>query len=324
MQENAVVFPGQGCQRPGMGRDVHQLEPTAKAAFDEASDALSIDVAALCFGPAGGDEAAACGDAERLALTEFAQPAILTAEIALLRFLQSRGFEFGPVGGHSLGEYSALVAAGVIPLAEAASLVRARGRLMQEAVPVGEGGMTALVGRNLDAAAVGRCAQDADVDIANHNSADQIVLSGRLEELQAACEAVRALPGHERVRAMPLRVSAPFHSRHMRPVADSLRSLLEASVPTWDVSEAPRVLSNADGGFHNGSAESLVDALCRQVAAPVRWLDNMRALSGAASAIVEVGPSAPLGAFFKREGVSTSAVTTAEAAEDAAALASPT
>jgi [acyl-carrier-protein] S-malonyltransferase/trans-AT polyketide synthase/acyltransferase/oxidoreductase domain-containing protein len=301
----AVVFPGQGSQRAGMALDFHDADAGARAAFEEASDALSLDVAELCFADA---------DAH-LELTEFAQPAIVTVEIAMLRFLATRGFEIIAYGGHSLGEYTALVAAGVLPLADTVRLVRERGRLMQEAVPLGEGGMTAIVGKDLDAAAIAAAAESVGVDVANYNAGDQLVLSGLMADLDAACTKVRALPGHERIRALALRVSVPFHSRHMRPVENALRPLLADRSGDWNVRAADHVTSNCDGGFHRADADAIADALSRQASSPVRWVDNMAVLHASADRIVEIGPGKPLAAFFKKEGVTVTSVTELAGAE---------
>lgn len=303
----SLVFPGQGVQRAGMARDFYDRFAEARTAFEEASDAVGLDVAALCFEPN-----------ERLDLTEFAQPAIVTAEAAMTRVLAGPfGVEAGHFGGHSLGEYSALVAAGVIALGEAVRLVRERGRLMQEAVPVGRGAMKAVVQRGLDAAALAAELTGLDVDVANHNSPDQVVISGPVDALDEAVGRLRAAPAFARARALDLRVSAPFHSRHMEGAAVRFRPLLQASAAAWDVEHAPLVTSNTTGGFHRPDRDALVDALARQIVAPVRWLDNMRALAACSGDIVEVGPGKPLRAFFARLDVDVTAVTDVASAEAA-------
>src|SRR6516164_5095870 len=163
-----VVFPGQGSQRAGMGRDFDERFGASRRAFEEASEALRLDVRSLCFSPD-----------ERLGLTEYAQPAILATEIAMLRGL-AEGFGIRPdrFGGHSLGEYAALVAAGVIPFADAVRIVRERGRLMQETVPAGEGRMTAIIAEPIDLAVVQRALDGVAVNLANDNSPSQVVISG--------------------------------------------------------------------------------------------------------------------------------------------------
>lgn len=283
-----VVFPGQGVQRTGMAQDFHDAFAEARAVFDEAGDALHLDVARLCFEPD-----------DRLDLTEFAQPAIVTAEVAMVRVLTGHfGLAATVHGGHSLGEYSALVAAGAVPLTDAVELVRERGRLMQAAVPAGRGSMKAVVQRGLDVEALEAALTGVAVDIANHNSPDQVVLSGLTADVDEAAGRLREVPGFERARALPLNVSAPFHSRLMAPAENAFRPLLAERAPGWNGAAAAAVTSNTTGGFHAGDADALVDALARQISAPVRWLDNMRVLVARCRRIIEVGPGKPLRAFF--------------------------
>jgi len=300
-EATAVVFPGQGSQRLGMGQDFHASFPEARTVFEEASATLGFDVARLCF-----------EDEERLARTEFQQPAILTVEVAMLAALGRRfGLEASCYGGHSLGEYTALVAAGVMGVGTTAALVRERGRLMQESVPLGEGGMTAIVKPDLDTERLRALLEESEaveVDLANLNSPDQAVLSGRVIELARAAERLKDDPGFARARAIPLKVSAPFHSRLMAPAAERLRPLLEAASGEWKVENATRVVSNVTGTFHAASRAGIVEALARQVSAPVRWLDCMRTLASRCSRIVEVGPGKPLSGFFKSIEIATAHV----------------
>jgi [acyl-carrier-protein] S-malonyltransferase len=299
----AIVFPGQGTQKTGMASDAFEASAAARDAFTEASDALGLDVAALCFEP----------DA-RLELTEFAQPAILTAEIALLRALTNEaGLRPMLFGGHSLGEYTALVAAGVVALGEAAWLVHQRGRLMQEAVPVGEGSMVAVVQPGLDLGVLQRGIADLEVDVANVNSPDQVVLSGRKDDVAAATKRLRDIPGFERARTLPLKVSAPFHSRWMKPAERALRPLLESRSARWNAAHATNVACNLTGAMHTANTNLLVDRLARQVTAPVLWLDDMRALAARSKKIYEIGPGKPLRAFFAAVGVEVTSITTWEA-----------
>ncbi len=301
----ALIFPGQGSQRPGMARDFHDRFPEARAAFEEASGAVGVDLAALCF----------AGDA-RLELTEFAQPAILTAEIAMVRALTAHyGLRARWFAGHSLGEYTALVAAGVCDLGAAARLVRERGRLMQEAVPAGRGGMRALVHPNLDAGVIERALSGLQVDVANLNAPDQVVLSGLSTDLDTAFERIRAIPELGRARAIPLKVSTPFHSRFMRGAGQAFAPLLAAASAAWRCQPAGRVASNRSGGFHEPVRERIVEALVEQVSSPVRWLDNMRALLACRTRIVEIGPSRPLRALFARLDTDVEAVTDLATAE---------
>lgn len=296
-----VVFPGQGAQRPGMARDFCQAFTVAAAAFEEASDALGIDVEQLCS-----------RDDPRLQLTEFTQPAILTAEIAMLRALQADlGLSPTHFGGHSLGEYTALVAAGVLPLSEAASLVRERGRLMQEAVPPGRGGMMSVTRRDIDVESVHRYCEGLTVDVASLNAPGQVVLAGLVSDLDVALDRLRRDSRMAGVQCRRLAVSAPFHSRLMTAVEPGFRSLLEVTSPRWEAGRATSVVANLTGGFHSGGRDALVDALARHVCNRVRWSDDMRALVALDPEwVVEVGPSSILRGFFALLRVDVEAVTT--------------
>jgi [acyl-carrier-protein] S-malonyltransferase/trans-AT polyketide synthase/acyltransferase/oxidoreductase domain-containing protein len=309
MARLAIVFPGQGSQRAGMARDFCDSFATSRAVFAEASEALSLDVAALCF-----------SEDPRLDLTEFTQPAILTAEIAMLRALQSEfGVSASVFGGHSLGEFTALCAAGAIPFDVAVRLVRRRGALMQAAVPAGEGAMVAVCGvgvARLDlAAAVGA----EGVDVANENSPDQVVLSGPAATMERACDRARELAQGLDVEFVPLTVSAPFHSRRMKGVEVEFRRALDEAAPTFASERSTAVTSNFGGGFHTGRATDLLDGLEHQIAGTVRWVDNMRALAGAADRILEVGPGRPLRGFFKSLGVEVTSIISCKTAEKAIA-----
>jgi [acyl-carrier-protein] S-malonyltransferase/trans-AT polyketide synthase/acyltransferase/oxidoreductase domain-containing protein len=279
-----------------MGQDFCQRFASSRAVFEEASEALGTDLGALCF-----DEDA------RLSLTEYAQPAILTTEIAMLRALgEAFGLEARRFGGHSLGEYTALVAAGAMPLAAAVRIVRERGRLMQEAVPVGRGRMLAVIGRELDLAAVERAIDGLAVTIANDNSPEQIVLSGLAEDVAVAES--RLADGEGR-RLVALDVSAPFHSPHMAGIEPAFAAVLEAASGGWDASRAPAVTSNLTGGFHDADPAALCGRLVRQISGTVRWRSNMAALADGSIRIVEVGPGRPLRGFFKAVGVTIESIT---------------
>jgi [acyl-carrier-protein] S-malonyltransferase/trans-AT polyketide synthase/acyltransferase/oxidoreductase domain-containing protein len=271
-----------------MARDFHEQSARARDVFAEASEALSLDMAALCF-----------HDDERLDRTEFTQPAILTAEIAMLRALEAE-FGLSPryFGGHSLGEYTALCAAGVLGLADAVRVTRRRGALMQAAVPEGEGAMVAVISEGIADRDLGAVLAGLEVDVANRNSTDQVVLSGRAPAVASASTRLEALLG-ESARLVSLNVSAPFHSRLMQPIEAEFRGVL-ASIELVS-SRAPFVTSNFTGGFHEPSAEAVVDALTRQVSGTVDFIANMRALA-VADYIYEIGPHRPLRAFFKSIG----------------------
>jgi len=301
----AIVFPGQGSQKPGMARDFHTRYPAARAVFAEASEAAGLDMAALCF-----------DEDPRLDQTEFTQPALLTAEIAMLRALeQEHGLTPSYFGGHSLGEYTALCAAGVIPLAVAVRLVRTRGALMQQAVPVGAGTMAAVIADGIAERDLSAVLAGLEVDVGNRNSPNQLVLSGAAADVERACARCGELLAGVEHQVVPLNVSAPFHSRLMRGIEPAFRAELEAVAPKFSLARAPQVTSNLTGGFHRAEPAALIDALTRQISGAVDWISNMRALAGAASQIYEVGPNRPLRGFFKTIGRDVTAILTVKAVE---------
>lgn len=289
-ETTAVAFPGQGAQRAGMGKDFYDEIIASRDAYVEASDALGWDVSAMCF-----------GDDERLHLTEYTQPCILTTEIAMLRGLGERyGFAATVFGGHSLGEFSALVAAGVLSLPEAAVIVQHRGRLMQEATPVGVGGMAAVIADNLDGEMLRSAIRELPLDIANINSTKQIVISGAADALPEAESRISETFGADRgIRFVRLNVSAPFHSRFMRVIEEPFASILREKGKSLDAGKAVCVTSNYTGTFHTGEPADLIQGLTAQLGHSVRWLDNMASLRDAAARIFEIGPGRPLRDFFK-------------------------
>ncbi|MEM7235496.1 MAG: acyltransferase domain-containing protein [Planctomycetota bacterium] len=286
-----VVFPGQGSQRDGMGADFVESYDEARSVFERASQALGYDVAAVCH-----------QDDDRLNLTEFTQPCIVTVEIAMLEALKSHE-SLSPTifAGHSLGEYTALVAAGAIPFESAVRLVQLRGQLMQKAVEPGLGAMVAVVKRDgLPIDTIRECAAKHDVDVANENSPAQVVLSGEKEPTERAVAAIEAAA--EGIRPTWLNVSAPFHSRHMKGIEDEFRAALQDASGDFDASKASAVLSNTMGGFHTGELDSLIGALTSQISGSVLWTDNMKAIMEKSETIYEVGPHRPLRGFFSALG----------------------
>jgi len=286
----AAVFPGQGSQVAGMGKDFFEQVGVSRMAYEEASDALSWDVAAMCF-----------GDDDRLHLTEYTQPCILTTEIAMLRGLSTLyGFAPSIYGGHSLGEFTALVGAGVLPLTDAVKIVQCRGRLMQEATPIGVGGMAAIIAEGLDIKALDDAIMDLSLDIANINSTRQVVISGAADALpEAEARIIKAFSDNKGVRIVRLNVSAPFHSRFMRIIEKDFASMLQENGKGWEPKKAVNVTSNYTGTFHTGLYEDLIQSLTLQLGHTVRWKDNMMVLAKAAGNIYEIGPGRPLRDFFK-------------------------
>jgi len=288
----AFVFPGQGSQSVGMLAAHATADPVVRATFDEASKVLGYDLWQLSQE----------GPQERLNLTECTQPALLAAGIAILRLWTKRGGgEPAAVSGHSLGEFTALVAAGALDFSTAIDVVKFRGQVMQEAVPAGQGQMAAVLGlADADVEAVCReAAQGQVVEAVNYNSAGQVVIAGDTAAVQRAAEAAKAR-GAKRV--LPLAVSVPSHSSLLKPAAERLGKRLE-SVEF----KAPRVLyvSAVDGKPYSDPAE-LRPLLVRQLASPVRWQDAVRGLAAAGvQQIIECGPGKVLMGLNKRvEGVS--------------------
>lgn len=288
-----------------MARDFYSTFPSAVMVFDEASEALGLSLSDLCF-----------GNDPRLNLTEFAQPSIITAEIAMLRSLQS---EFGlcptHFGGHSLGEYSALVAAGVMSISQAVNIVRERGRQMQTMIPPGRGAMVAVTQRRIQPETVAGLLSGLVVDIANINAPGQIVLSGALDDVKVALKRLQDHSLGSGARFKMLTVSAPFHSRLMAPMEPEFRKLLDQASTSWMVDRATTVVSNFTGRFYQGTRELLVDALTRQISGQVRWVDNMRTLAAVApERLLEIGPESPLRGFFQLIRVRVDAITSVSTA----------
>jgi [acyl-carrier-protein] S-malonyltransferase len=301
----AVVFPGQGSQRQGMGRDFYDQFLPARRAYEEASEALHIDLPALCFEPD-----------DRLNLTEYAQPAILATEMAMFRAVQAE-FDLAAshYGGHSLGEYTALVAAGALSLGGAVEIVRERGRLMQAAVPVGRGCMVAAIGEGLDLDAIQIAIKDLRVSVANDNSPNQIVLSGLVEDMDAARQIISETAGTTEVRFVELEVSAPFHSPLMSTIEPAFKEVLRSMTACFHAGAAPVVTSNYSGGFHDADTASVIEKLTRQVSNTVRWRNNMEALTAHRPRVIEIGPGRPLRGFFKAIGVDAECITSVTSAQ---------
>jgi [acyl-carrier-protein] S-malonyltransferase len=285
----AFVFPGQGAQKVGMGKALAARFSICRDAFEEADAALGESMSGLCFE----------GPAEKLLLTEHTQPAILAMSVAVWRLAESRGLRASFAAGHSLGEYSAHVAAGTLSFADALRTVRRRGRYMQEAVPLGEGAMAAILG--LDEDGVMRACADAMsqspgrvVSPANLNAPGQVVIAGHADAVGRASERAKALGAK---RAIPLAVSAPFHCALMKPAEDRLAPELRALT-----AEDPRipVVANVDAEPKRDAGAS-IDALIRQVSSPVRWEQVVRRLiADGTTTFVELGPGSVLAGLIRK------------------------
>ena len=283
----ACVFPGQGSQYPGMGKDLAENFSASRQVFEEVDDALGFPLSRLCFE----------GPAEDLQLTENTQPAILSVSVAAYRALEANGLpEPAFVAGHSLGEYSGLVAAGVLTLSDAVKTVRARGRYMQEAVPVGVGAMAAVIGAKLsDIEKVCREVSGEEVcSPANINAPNQIVIAGHATAIDRAVEALKEV-GAKRV--VKLNVSAPFHCALMKPAQDRLAKDLEQ----LSFSDAKAsVVTNVDAVATKDPAV-LRDSLIRQVSSPVRWFQSMSFLiDEGIRTFAEVGPGKVLSGLMRQ------------------------
>jgi [acyl-carrier-protein] S-malonyltransferase len=286
MGKLAFLFPGQASQYPGMGRDLAEKFPESKAVFDEADAALGFSLSKLCFE----------GSEEALKQTENTQPAILTVSSAAYRALEKQGITPDFVAGHSLGEYSALVAAGALEFSTAVKLVRRRGRYMQEAVPSGEGAMAAVLGLSpADVAEIcKKAAENEVVSPANMNSPEQTVISGSATAVKRAVE-IASQSGAKRAVILP--VSAPFHCAMMMPAQQRLESDLRAA--HFSGLKFP-LISNVDAEAITVGEEAR-DALIRQVTNPVRWLESIRdMIDSGVTVFVEVGPGKVLTGLLRQ------------------------
>lgn len=287
MGKIAYIFPGQGSQSSGMGKSLYEEHPAARDAFSEADEALGFPVSELCF----------AGSDEQLALTANTQPAILVTSVAAYRSMKEAGFpdpDF--VAGHSLGEYSALVAANALSLRDAAVTVRKRGTYMQEAVPVGAGAMAAIIGLGLDEVEAGclKASEGAICSPANINSPRQIVIAGDTGAVDRACGILKEMGAK---RAVLLNVSAPFHCELMRPAQDRLAADLRSidfDNPSFPIIENVTAEANSDGS-------RIAEALTRQVSSPVRWFHSVEELiRRGVDTFVEVGPGKVLSGLVRQ------------------------
>jgi [acyl-carrier-protein] S-malonyltransferase len=287
MGKRAYVFPGQGSQSVGMGRAIADNSRLAKGVFAEADEVLDFPLSALCFE----------GPEEKLNLTENTQPALLTTSVALWKEFEAHAPEPDYVAGHSLGEYSALVAAGSLAFADAVRVVRARGQLMEAAVPAGNGAMAAVLG--LDRETLETLCRDVSteretVELANLNCPGQIVISGSSAGVKAAAERARKAGAR---RVVPLAVSGPFHSSLMKPAGERLQKVLEGV--RVQSARIPVVANVCACPLRSG--DDIERALVRQVAAPVLWEDSVRwMLEQGVDTFVEIGPGRVLSGLIRK------------------------
>lgn len=282
MSQIAFIFPGQGAQEPGMGKDFYENSVSAREVFDEAESLLGLDMKKLCF-----------EENDDLNITEYTQIALLTACMAMERVVREEGLAPQVTAGLSLGEYCAVVSAGGMGLSDAMRLVRKRGILMQEAVPVGQGSMAAVLG--MDGAAIEKVLEAYEgAWIANYNCPGQIVITGYREPVEEASKAL-AQAGAKRV--IPLNVSGPFHSPLMNPAGEGLKELLEGM--KLQELKLPYVTNvTADYVEEIGETKEL---LIRQVSSSVRWQQSVeRMIAAGVDTFVEIGPGRTLNGFLRK------------------------
>lgn len=283
MSKIAFVFPGQGAQYVGMGKEFFDNNEKSREIFKTASKAVDLDLEALCF-----------EENDNINITEYTQIAMLTASVAMMEAVKELGITPEATGGLSLGEYGALVASGVLSFEDACKIVRKRGIYMQDEVPVGQGGMAAVIG--MDADAIEQVCENTEgiVTIANYNCPGQIVISGEAAAVNQAAENLKAAGAK---RAIPLNVSGPFHSPMLKGAGDKLAKELE-HVTIHDI-QVPYV-ANVTGGFVS-SKDDVKDLLAKQVYSSVRWQQCVEALiADGVDTFIEIGPGRTLSSFIKK------------------------
>ncbi|MCM3013987.1 ACP S-malonyltransferase [Bacillus subtilis] len=287
MSKIAFLFPGQGSQFIGMGKELYEQVPAAKRLFDEADETLETKLSSLIFE----------GDAEELTLTYNAQPALLTTSIAVLEKFKESGITPDFTAGHSLGEYSALVAAGALSFKDAVYTVRKRGEFMNEAVPAGEGAMAAILGMDAEALkqVTNKVTEEGNlVQLANLNCPGQIVISGTAKGVELASELAKE---NGAKRAIPLEVSGPFHSELMKPAAEKLKEVLDAC----DIKDADvPVISNVSADVMTEKAD-IKEKLIEQLYSPVRFEESINKLiAEGVTTFIEIGPGKVLSGLVKK------------------------
>jgi len=280
------IFPGQGAQYPGMGKDFYEKFKDARLIFEEANESLNMDIKSICFE----------GPHEELVKTENTQPAILTTSIAMMKVLENEGIDCDYTAGLSLGEYTALTKSGGIKFSDAVRLVKIRGKLMQEAVPEGVGTMAAVLGLSKDKIldAINEVKDRYLVEIANYNSPEQIVITGEKEGVQLVCEKVLEMGAK---KAVVLPVSAPFHSSLLKSAGEKLKEELE-KVTVFDLEK--KLISNVDAK-PVVKKEEIKDKLVKQVSSSVLWQDSIEfMINEGVDTFIEIGPGKSLTGFVKR------------------------
>lgn len=288
MNKIAFIFPGQGSQFVGMGMDFYEKYEDSRKVFDEANDVLDMDLKSICFN----------GSEEELRKTENTQPAILATSIAMLKALEAEGIDCEYTAGLSLGEYSSLVMSGSLEFKDALKIVKERGRFMQEAVPLGVGGMAAILGMDNEflPLILERTREYGIVEVANYNSPDQVVLSGEIKGIQMACEEAIKLGAK---RAVELPVSAPFHSSLLKPAGEELKELLK-DIKVYDSKK--KIISNVDGKLIQDKNE-IIPKLIKQVSQSVLWQQSVELMiNQGVDTFIEIGPGKSLTGFTRRIG----------------------
>lgn len=285
MFKTAFIFPGQGSQCVGMGKDFYENFGIAKQTFEEANDKLGYDIAKICFE----------GPEEDLMLTENTQPAILTTSIAILKVLQNEGFTCDYTAGLSLGEYSALINAGTLEFSETVKLVQNRGMYMQQVVPKGQGKMGAIVGLSIESVKeiIDYASEEGIIEIANYNTHEQIVLSGEKNAIRKAVKKAKELGAR---KALPLPVSAPFHCSMLKPAGELLKKDLDKII--FNNPKIP-VVNNVDAKIIT-SREDIKGSLIKQVSNSVMWQQSIELLlKEGVRRFIEIGPGTTLSNFVK-------------------------
>lgn len=286
MGKVAFIFPGQGAQYVGMGKDFYDKFTVSREVYEEANKSLNMDIAKMCFE----------GPDEELVKTENTQPAILTTSVAMMRALENEGIDCDYTAGLSLGEYTALVKSKTFEFKDAVKLVKKRGKYMQEAVPEGKGGMAAILGLDFEYVleAVERASKVGIVEVANLNSPGQVVISGEIESLKAAVAEAQSLGAK---KAVTLPVSAPFHSSLLKPAGEKLKKeLMEVDLGKLE----KKVITNVEAKPLK-SIEAVIPNLVKQVSSSVLWQDSVEyMLNEGVDVFVEIGPGKSLTSFVKR------------------------